>query len=79
MTNQITVPLTVAIALAAGQASAVDIVFVHDQSADEIIRLVDRNGDGDATDPGEATVFLDDSLLVLRAQLEGVLFVFEKL
>ncbi len=62
MTNQITVPLTVAIALAAGQASAVDIVFVHDQSADEIIRLVDRNGDGDATDPGEATVFLDDSL-----------------
>ncbi len=43
-------------------ASAVDIVFVHDQIADEILRLVDRNGDGDATDPGEATVFLDDSL-----------------
>jgi hypothetical protein len=50
------------VSLAAGQASAVDIVFVHDQSADEILRLVDRNGDGDATDPGEATVFLDDSL-----------------
>lgn len=53
-------------ALAAGlaitPASAIDIIFVHDQISDEILRLVDRNGDGDATDPGEATVFLDDSL-----------------
>ena len=48
--------------LAANHAAAIDIVFVHDQIADEILRLVDRNGDGDATDPGEATVFLDDSL-----------------
>jgi hypothetical protein len=46
----------------AQSAGAIVIVFVHDQSADEIIRCVDRNGDGDATDPGEATVFLDDSL-----------------
>jgi hypothetical protein len=48
--------------LATTHAAAIDIVFVHDQIADEILRLVDRNGDGDATDPGEATVFLDDSL-----------------
>jgi hypothetical protein len=54
--------LTLAAGGATAPASAVDIVFVHDQIADEILRLVDRNGDGDATDPGEATVFLDDSL-----------------
>lgn len=36
-------------------------VFVHDQSNDEILRMVDLNGDGDAHDPGEATVFFDDS------------------
>ncbi len=62
MTHQTRVLLAAAVALAAGSASAIDIVFVHDQIADEILRLVDRNGDGDATDPGEATVFLDDSL-----------------
>ena len=36
------------------------VVFVHDQSSDEIIRIVDRNGDGDAHDPGEVTLFFDD-------------------
>lgn len=35
-------------------------VFVHDQSRDEILRMVDLNGDGDAHDPGEVTVFFDD-------------------
>ncbi|USO00280.1 MAG: hypothetical protein H6810_06375 [Phycisphaeraceae bacterium] len=45
-------------------AGAVVIVFVHDQSSDQIIRCVDRNGDGDATDPGEATDFLDATLPV---------------
>ena len=43
-------------------AHAVIIVFVHDQTPDTILRLVDRNGDGDALDPGEATIFLDASL-----------------
>lgn len=50
------------LAAAAPHAGAIDIVFVHDQITDEILRLIDRNGDGDATDPGEATVFYDDSL-----------------
>jgi len=36
------------------------VVFVHDQIADEIIRMQDLNDDGDAHDPGEATVFFDD-------------------
>jgi hypothetical protein len=35
-------------------------VFVHDQSSDEILRMVDLNGDGDAHDPGEVTLFFDD-------------------
>ena len=35
-------------------------VFVHDQSSDEIIRIVDLNGDGDAHDLGEVTLFFDD-------------------
>jgi hypothetical protein len=51
------------LALATSHAAAIDIVFVHDQISDEILRLIDRNGDGDATDPGEATVFYDDSLV----------------
>lgn len=50
------------VAFLAPLAGAVDIVFVHDQTFDEILRLVDRNGNGDALDPGEATVFIDDSL-----------------
>jgi hypothetical protein len=36
------------------------VVFVHDQTPDQILRLTDLNGDGDAHDPGEATVFFDD-------------------
>ncbi|MEQ8768961.1 MAG: hypothetical protein RIB60_00475 [Phycisphaerales bacterium] len=42
-------------------ASALLVVFVHDQSSDEILRLRDLNGDGDAHDLGEVTVFYDDS------------------
>ncbi len=37
------------------------VVFVHDQLNDTILRMVDRNGDGDAHDPGETTLFYDDS------------------
>lgn len=36
-------------------------VFVHDQSFDTILRLVDRNGNGAAHDPGEVTLFYDAS------------------
>ncbi len=42
-------------------ASNLLVVFVHDQSSDEILRLRDLNGDGDAHDPGEVTLFYDDS------------------
>ncbi len=42
-------------------SSALLVVFVHDQSSDQILRLRDLNGDGDAHDPGEATLFYDDS------------------
>lgn len=54
--------LALAVSALAGSAHAIDVVFVHDQINDEVLRLIDRNGDGDALDPGEATVFLDDSL-----------------
>ncbi|MFI4897095.1 MAG: GC-type dockerin domain-anchored protein [Phycisphaerales bacterium JB059] len=37
------------------------VVFVHDQTPDQILRLTDLNADGDAHDPGEATVFFDDA------------------
>lgn len=36
------------------------VVFVSDQINDVILRMEDRNGDGDVTDPGEVTVFNDD-------------------
>jgi uncharacterized protein (DUF433 family) len=46
-------------------AQPVLVVFVHDQIPDEIYRLADLNGDGDANDPGEATLFIDDADTVL--------------
>ena len=52
----------VALGLAVTDARADLAVFVHDQQRDTILRLIDRNGDGDALDPGEATVFFDDTL-----------------
>ncbi|MEZ6317740.1 MAG: GC-type dockerin domain-anchored protein [Phycisphaerales bacterium] len=45
----------------AAAASSNLVVFVHDQSSDQILRMVDRNADGDAHDPGEVTVFFDDT------------------
>lgn len=36
------------------------VVFIHDQSFDEILRMQDLNNDGDAHDPGEVTLFFDD-------------------
>lgn len=53
----LTLTLTPALAGAAGPL----VVFMHDQLNDEILRLADLNGDGDAHDPGEATLFYDDS------------------
>ena len=35
--------------------------FVFDQTPDALYRLVDLNGDGDANDAGEVTLFYDDS------------------
>ncbi len=40
---------------------ALAVVFVFDQDGDALYRLVDRNGDGDAMDPGEMTLFFDDT------------------
>lgn len=37
------------------------VAFVFDQDADALYRLVDRNGDGDAMDPGEMSLFFDDT------------------
>jgi len=51
------VPAVTATALLCQSAGAVVIVFVHDQSADQIIRLVDRNADGDYNDAGETVRF----------------------
>ena len=51
--------------LAAGAPSALAqprlVVFVHDQSSDEILRMVDLDGNGAAHDPGEVTVFFDST------------------
>lgn len=59
---------SLALCLAAGHALAVPshrlVVFVHDQSTDQILRLQDLNADGDAHDPGEVTLFFDDTLPV---------------
>lgn len=57
------VAAALALTLAGSVAGAQNplVVFVHDQTNDEILRLIDRNADGDALDPGEATVFYDDS------------------
>ena len=41
-------------------AQSAFVVFVHDQSSDEILRMQDLNNDGDAHDPGEVSVFFDD-------------------
>ncbi|MCA9244134.1 MAG: hypothetical protein KDA32_09280 [Phycisphaerales bacterium] len=52
-----------ACALASGSAFAGlsrAVVFVSDQINDVILRMEDRNGDGDVTDPGEVTIFNDD-------------------
>jgi len=41
-------------------------VYVTDNGTDQILLLEDRNSDGDATDPGEAFVLLDDSSVLAR-------------
>jgi len=51
--------LSVAGLAAAAAAGPGLTVFVHDQTNDQILRMVDLNGDGDAHDPGEVTVFYD--------------------
>lgn len=54
--------LACGVCAAGAGAQAPLVVFVHDQTDDVIIRMQDLNGDGDMHDPGEAAVFLDDSL-----------------
>lgn len=46
---------------AAVGAAADGTVYVADTSTDVVYALRDGNGDGDANDPGEATVFLDNT------------------
>ena len=57
-------PPIVALALAAPSVALAQprlAVFVHDQSSDEILRMVDLDGNGSAHDPGEVTVFFDST------------------
>jgi hypothetical protein len=65
LTTRSVVPAALAIAAGTAVAQPVLVVFVHDQTPDEIYRLADLNRDGDANDPGEATLFMndDDALL----------------
>ncbi|MCA8979671.1 MAG: hypothetical protein H6831_15695 [Planctomycetes bacterium] len=37
------------------------VLYVNDSTQDQVIRLEDLNGDGDANDPGEHTIFFDGS------------------
>jgi len=37
------------------------VLYVNDSTQDQVIRLEDLNGDGDAHDPGEHTIFFDGS------------------
>ncbi len=65
LTTRSVVPAALAIAAGTAVAQPMLVVFVHDQTPDEIYRLADLNRDGDANDPGEATLFMndDDALL----------------
>ncbi|MCC5823790.1 MAG: hypothetical protein LAT64_11890 [Phycisphaerales bacterium] len=55
----------IALCLAAGAATAAQptrlVVYVFDQSPNNILRMEDRNNSGTADGPGEVTVFYDDS------------------
>ncbi|MBN2491321.1 MAG: hypothetical protein JXQ29_10790 [Planctomycetes bacterium] len=56
-------------------------VWISDTSLDVVLRLVDRNGDGDANDAGEYSIFYDatgavaiSSVLALSFDEQGILF-----
>lgn len=50
-------PLLVTLAIAPCSHAIDTVAYVSDLSNDRVVRLVDRNGDGDLNDPTEATVF----------------------